>query len=222
MALSKEEWAMIEELYRDPRIPVTSIAKSFGVSHTAINLRAKQYNWVRDPQEAVRQLAQQKLLDITHPANQPIESTVERVERAANAAAEVLAEHRRMAGAFHQILAVQTEELMRVQRLEQEAPGELEDRIADYYFLKAGGDAAKAKRMQQEMALAIGAVSLGARAKTLLNMASTFEKIVNIERKSHKMDKEEGETRTYEEVLAEAYQQGLARKRVIEGESRAA
>ncbi|WP_211633384.1 hypothetical protein [Paraburkholderia nemoris] len=48
------DWVAIEAAYRAGVEPVTAIAAKHGISHTAINKRAKAHGWVRNPGTAKR------------------------------------------------------------------------------------------------------------------------------------------------------------------------
>lgn len=58
-AISKNvDWVSIEGEYRAGVKPVTGIATAHGISHTAINKRAKANGWARDPGATKRQIVE--------------------------------------------------------------------------------------------------------------------------------------------------------------------
>lgn len=62
MARSVADWEAIEREYRAGTLSVREIARQNEVSDTAIRLKAKQYGWLRDLSEKVRQELRSKLL----------------------------------------------------------------------------------------------------------------------------------------------------------------
>lgn len=65
-ALKKErkivDWEAIEREYRAGQLSVREIARSYGVTDTAIRKRAKQEGWTRDLTEKVRQAAKEAVV----------------------------------------------------------------------------------------------------------------------------------------------------------------
>lgn len=60
MALTNEEWNEIAVLYKVGEMPIRDIATQFGITHGAIQQRAKRENWERGSLKlAVNQLAKQ-------------------------------------------------------------------------------------------------------------------------------------------------------------------
>ncbi len=60
MALTNEEWNEIAVLYKVGEMPIRDIAAQFGITHGAIQQRAKRENWERGSlKTAVNQLAKQ-------------------------------------------------------------------------------------------------------------------------------------------------------------------
>ncbi|WP_456281610.1 hypothetical protein M1D55_19400 [Cupriavidus sp. JZ107] len=59
MAKAKDiDWVAVEAAYRAGTEPVTAIAAKHGISHTAINKRAKAQGWIRNPGTAKRALVE--------------------------------------------------------------------------------------------------------------------------------------------------------------------
>lgn len=55
MATAKDiDWVSVEAAYRAGIEPVTAIGAKYGISHTAINKRAKKNGWIRNPGQAKR------------------------------------------------------------------------------------------------------------------------------------------------------------------------
>ncbi|MFC4431617.1 hypothetical protein [Cupriavidus respiraculi] len=59
MAKAKDiDWVAVEAAYRAGTEPVTAIAAKHGISHTAVNKRAKTQGWIRNPGTAKRALVE--------------------------------------------------------------------------------------------------------------------------------------------------------------------
>lgn len=59
MAKAKDiDWVAVEAAYRAGIEPVTAIAAKHGISHTAVNKRAKANGWIRNPGTAKRALVE--------------------------------------------------------------------------------------------------------------------------------------------------------------------
>lgn len=85
------DWEAIEREYRAGQLSVSEIARQHGVSHTAINKRAKAQGWTRNLASKVRQVVSERLVsDEVSSAN-----ARETVEMAAARAVEVVRSHRR-------------------------------------------------------------------------------------------------------------------------------
>ncbi|KWI90186.1 hypothetical protein WM08_15120 [Burkholderia ubonensis] len=58
MAGKNVDWIAIEAAYRANTEPVTAIAAKHGISHTAINKRARAGGWIRNPGKAKRAIVE--------------------------------------------------------------------------------------------------------------------------------------------------------------------
>jgi hypothetical protein len=86
----KTDWERIEAEYRAGKLSVSEIGRQYGVSHTAINKRAKKEGWVRDLSEKVQKLVSARLVSEGVSA-----ATVsETVEKAAERDIQILRQHR--------------------------------------------------------------------------------------------------------------------------------
>lgn len=85
------DWEAIEREYRAGQLSVVEIGRQHGVSHTAINKRARQFGWVRDLSAQVNKTVRARLVsDEVSAAN-----VRETIQVAAARAVEVVRSHRR-------------------------------------------------------------------------------------------------------------------------------
>jgi hypothetical protein len=89
------DWEAIEREYRANQLSVVEIGRQYGVSHTAINKRAKAYNWTRDLAKAVRQTVKAKLVSDAVSPEVSAANVRETIEFAAARAVEVVRSHRK-------------------------------------------------------------------------------------------------------------------------------
>ena len=85
------DWEAIEREYRAGQLSVSEIARQHGVSHTAINKRAKREGWVRDLSKRVREEVSARLVS----AEVSAPNAREAIEAAAARGVEVVRQHRR-------------------------------------------------------------------------------------------------------------------------------
>lgn len=97
MARKHIDWEAIEVEYRAGQMSVIEIARQHGISHTAINKRAKANGWVRDLSAKVRQAAEAKLVS-SEVSGINVRETV---DAAARRVVEVVTSHRRDLAQLH-------------------------------------------------------------------------------------------------------------------------
>lgn len=85
------DWEAIEREYRAGQLSVSEIGRQHGVSHTAINKKAKAQSWTRSLASKVRQVVSDRLVSEGVSASNARET----VELAAARAVEVVRSHRR-------------------------------------------------------------------------------------------------------------------------------
>lgn len=91
MTKPKTDWEAVEREYRAGQLSVSEIGRQHGVSHTAINKKAKLQGWTRNLAAKVRQVVSERLVsDEVSSAN-----ARETVEMAAARAVDVVRSHRR-------------------------------------------------------------------------------------------------------------------------------
>lgn len=106
---SKTDWEAIEREYRAGQLSVSEIGRQHGVSHTAINKRAKKEGWTRDLTQKVRQEVSARLVsDEVSAAN-----AREAVELAATRGVQVVRQHQASLGRAHRIAEMLMAELER-------------------------------------------------------------------------------------------------------------
>jgi hypothetical protein len=88
---TKTDWEGIEREYRAGQLSVVEIGRQFGISHTAINKRAKRDGWTRDLTEKVRKEANARLVS----AKVSTLNVRETIDTAANRVFELVTGHRK-------------------------------------------------------------------------------------------------------------------------------
>jgi hypothetical protein len=169
----KPDWQAIEREYRAGQLSDREISRQHGVSHTAIQKRAKAEGWVKDLAEAVRQTAAAKLVASEVASGNPREA----VETAAARVVEVVRSHRKdLLTAREEASALLVE--LRDTRLNLEA--------IEVAIDESGQTSDRKRRMHQ-------AISLSERAATLRELSNSLHKIVALERQAFSIDPKGGE-----------------------------
>jgi hypothetical protein len=182
----KADWEAIEREYRAGQLSVSEIARQHSISHTAVNKKAKAEGWTRNLVEAVRQVAEAKLVSDGVSA----ETSREIVETSAARVVAVVRSHRQDIQTAREEASALLAEL-RDARLHLDV---IEDAI------EASGERSEAKRRMRQ------AVSLGDRAATLRELSNSIHKIVSLERQAFAIDPkgtESQEPKTSKERVAE-------------------
>jgi hypothetical protein len=99
--LTKEQWAEVRSRYEAGEV-VRHLAREYGVSHTAIILRAQSGGWVRDQEEAIRRRTLAKVTQTQTPRDQ--DALDRAVEAEAERRAAVLRRHREETTAARSLL----------------------------------------------------------------------------------------------------------------------
>ena len=185
------DWERIEVEYRAGIKSVREIAAEQGVSHTAINKRAKAQKWDRDLQAKIKAKADalvSKAVVSAKVSAERLATENETVEANAAAIVAVRLRHRTdIAGLLEEV-----RELAAELRFIREQLGALESAVTAL----ADGDDAGAMRKAVDRAL-----SLGSRAGIAKTLAETLAKMVPLERQAWGLEDEGTGGGTYEEFL---------------------
>jgi hypothetical protein len=181
---AKPDWERIELLYRAGLLSVREIAASQGITHGAINKRAKRDGWERDLKAKVKAKAD-ALVSKSLVSTQVSTDTklAERLEVDANAQviANVRISHRTDIGRSRRLLNLLLDELEGL----TEEQGTLKELIAQ---LKDEGEGGEGAEMSDVLALANKMSSLPSRTKTMKDMAETLKTLVALERQAYDLE----------------------------------
>lgn len=171
------DWEAIEREYRAGQLSVSEIGRQQGVSHTAINKRAKAQGWTRNLAAKVREAVSAKLVSDGVSATNARET----IEASASRVVELVRSHRADISKGRSIAQTLFDEL--VEGSDPENREAIEEEIED---ATRGEGAAAAKRR----AMMLRAVALPSRASTLLSLASAVKTLVGLERQAFGMGDE--------------------------------
>jgi len=177
---SKADWEAIEREYRAGQLSVSEIGRQHGVSHTAINKRAKKEGWIRDLTARVREEVSSRLVSDGVSSGDARET----VAAAATRVVELVRSHRGDISRARGVATRLVEEL--------DLATVYRDQIADEIdaFCDAEGatsEAAKA-RAEKRRAAMHRAVSLSSRAGAMQSLAGAIKTLVQLERQAFNVD----------------------------------
>ena len=215
-AKSNVDWEAVYADYHAGTMSLNAIAQKHQTSKAGIIGYASRHAWVRLPKPAYQALVTAKaaLPESSVQKPPPTPSAAKAVspmegvlELAAEQGAAVVRDHRDWFKNFKHVAKMLCEQLTD----STSDFGMIEERIVEYFSTKAEMSPAQAGVYRQQMSLALGAVSLGSRSKTLLQLVQALERIVDMERKSFKLD-ETDEERKYEDSIKELQERAIALK----------
>lgn len=171
------DWERIEQLYRAGLLSVREIAATCGVSHTAINKRAKAGSWDRDLKAKIQAKA---------------DSLVSKAEVSKEVSTQAVATERGIVEANAQVIAniriAHRTDIGRSRRLANKLLDELEgltdnrdlfDRLGE--LLRDEDDKGQDKRNDLYMKV----IDLPARTKTMKELAETLKNLIALERQAY-------------------------------------
>lgn len=165
------DWEAIEREYRAGQLSVVEIGRQHGVSHTAINKRAKKEGWKRDLSSRVRAEVSARLV-----SPEVSEANAEEaIETAASRGVEVVRQHRASLSHANRIVSKLLDELERGTDNAEEIEDEIE--------IETSGD-----RNGKRRAMMLKAVSLPSRASTATALTQALKNLIPLERQAFKLD----------------------------------
>ena len=183
MTIKQPDWEAIERAYRAGLLSVREIAASCGVSHTAIQKRAKANSWERDLKAKIKAKADSLVAKrevATQVASKSMETEREIIEVNAEVIANIRMAHRGDISRGRRLINKLLDELEALtdeQGTIKELIAQLKDADHD------DGDA-----MSDVLALANKMSALPMRTKTMKELAETLKTLVALERQAYDLD----------------------------------
>lgn len=167
MAKQSIDWEAVEREYHAGQLSVSEIGRQYGVSHTAINKRAKKEEWTRDlAQRVQREVSARLVSEEVSNAN-----AKQAVETAAARGVELVRQHRRALGRSQIIIEKLLAELER-------GTDRLED-IEEAIEIETAADKDGKRRNMM-----LKAVSLSSRAQIAAALSVTIKNVIPLERQA--------------------------------------
>ncbi|MCE0854018.1 hypothetical protein LU689_29395 [Pseudomonas asiatica] len=177
------DWERIEQLYRAGLLSVREIAAAHGITHGAINKRAKRDGWVRDLKAKIKAKADalvSKSLVSTEVSKEQLATDRDTVEANAQVIANVRISHRTDIGRYRKLANSLLEELegMTDNR-------DLFDQVGELLRSEDDNGQDKLNDLYQKV------ISLPSRTKTLKDLGDTLKVLITLERQAYSIDDEQ-------------------------------
>jgi hypothetical protein len=172
------DWEAIEREFRAGQLSVSEIGRQHGVSHTAINKKAKAQGWSRNLAAKVKEAVSAKLVS----DGVSTASARETIEAAATRVVEVVRSHRNDIANGRKIAQTLFAEL--IEGSDPENRETIEVEIED----ETKGDANGKRR-----AMMLRAVALPSRASVLLALSSAMKNFIQLERQAFNIEGSPGD-----------------------------
>lgn len=219
MARKNLDLTAMEKDWRSGMMSNKDIAMKYEMTEGNVRAYARRYKWQKD--EAIKAGVKAMVLGPPrinrgrqHKPREP--ASMEGVaEEYAEIASEVIVQHRTDIRKLRLIVRRMSAELGE----QMDSLPDLEDSIIDYYSAKGALDPVQAGNYRAQMQQALSTLGLGSRAKTLLSLVGSMEKLVAMERASFGLD-EEAEEKTYEDSIKEVHERMIERRKQQTGEGR--
>lgn len=187
MTTKQPDWEAIERAYRAGVLSVREIAASCGVSHTAIQKRAKANGWERDLKAKIKAKADSLVAKrevATQVASKSVETEREIIEVNAEVIANIRMAHR---GDISRCRSLTNKLLDELESLTDEQ-GTIKSLIKQF----KEGEYEDGEAMADMLALANKIGALPSRTKTMKELAETLKTLVALERQAYDLDTKSG------------------------------
>lgn len=177
------DWERIEQLYRAGLLSVREIAAAHGITHGAINKRAKRDGWVRDLKAKIKAKADSlvsKSVVSTEVSKEQLATDRDTVEANAQVIANIRIAHRTDIGRYRKLANKMLEEL---EGLTDNR--ELFDQLGDLLRSEDDNGQDKLNDLYQKV------ISLPSRTKTLKDLGDTLKVLIGLERQAYSIDEEQ-------------------------------
>lgn len=164
------DWEAVEREYRAAQLSVSEIGRIHGLSHTAINKRAKKEGWLRDLSQKVREVVSARLVSEGVSA----QSLSETVQLAAERDIQIIREHRSDIKSARELAKLLLDQL----REAAQNRDAVEETIEEAY---PGSDNARKRNAM------LRAVGLPSHAGVISNLATALKGLVAMERQAFNM-----------------------------------
>lgn len=178
------DWEAIEREYRAGVLSLREIAKRHGVSHVAIQKRAKKEGWSRDLTKKVREAVTTALVTKAVTNKEWKQTEREIVEDAAAAVVALVREHRADLREGRELATTLMSQL-RMAAGNRDALIELIEEAVDEMPVANAADRAKREAKRKAM---LAAIALPTHAATLRELANVYAKLIPLERQAFNMD----------------------------------
>ena len=170
----KTDWEAIERDYRSGQLSVRQIALLHGVSHTAVNKKAKAESWTQNLAERVKEEVSSRLVASEVSAGNAREA----IDAAAARAVEVIRSHRRDISTGRSLV----EQLMAELREGTDNRDDIEEAIEE----ETANDSSPKRR-----SMMLKAVALPSRAGVILSLSGAMKNFVGLERQAFNLGNDE-------------------------------
>jgi len=187
MTTKQPDWEAIERAYRAGVLSVREIASSCGVSHTAIQKRAKANGWERDLKAKIKAKADSLVAKrevATQVASKSVETEREIIEVNAEVIANIRMAHRGDISRGRRLTNKLLDEL--------EALTDEQGTIKELIVQLKDADHDDGDAMADVLALANKMGALPSRTKTMKELAETLKTLVALERQAYDLDTKAG------------------------------
>jgi hypothetical protein len=191
------DWAAVERDYRAGVLTNTAIGKKQGISHTAVQKRAKAESWTRDLSkriEAARDAKVSRSIVSSKVSKQRAATDDQVVQANATLQSDVIVSHRKDIQALRVTVAALAGELGAVSHTDLQAALEI---VLDEKLKATDSEARKTALLKAYNA----AMALGSRAGAGRQLAAALSTLIDKERQAFGIDKESGSQKSIGEWL---------------------